>query len=171
MTAGTADTSKAMEQLMSTGLVANHCYSLLSVHELSVKGKKVKLVKLKNPYGGGSVWNGAWGPTSNLWTDDLRNQVGEAESSEVFCMPYADYVNLVNFTNVCKYEDDDVHSYAFKNTPVPEQSFFEFTLDNSFQFGKWGIEILVNQMGDRLTSRHKTDGSQFDPSWLSIMLC
>jgi len=41
MTAGTADTSKAMEQLMSTGLVANHCYSLLSVHDLTSKGKKV----------------------------------------------------------------------------------------------------------------------------------
>jgi len=41
---------------MSTGLVANHCYSILSVHELTVKGKKVKILKLKNPYGGGSVW-------------------------------------------------------------------------------------------------------------------
>lgn len=60
MTAGTADNTKAIEQLMSTGLVANHCYSILSVHELTVKGKKVKILKLKNPYGGGSVWHGDW---------------------------------------------------------------------------------------------------------------
>ena len=74
-------------------------------------------------------------------------------------MPFDDYVNLVGFTNVCKYEDDDLHSYAFKNKPVPEQSFFEFTLDNSFKFGKHSLEILVNQLGDRLSSRHKKDGT------------
>jgi len=72
MTAGTADNTKAIEQLMSTGLVANHCYSILSVHELTVKGKKVKILKLKNPYGGGSVWHGDWSAQSTLWTDALR---------------------------------------------------------------------------------------------------
>ena len=77
MTAGTADTSKAIEQLMSTGLVANHCYSVLHVYELDVNGKKSKIVKLKNPYGGGSVWHGAWGKESNLWTDELRLVVGD----------------------------------------------------------------------------------------------
>jgi hypothetical protein len=143
---------------MSTGLVANHCYSVLSVHELSVKGKKVKILKLKNPYGGGSVWHGSWGPQSNLWTDALRKDIGDANSSEgVFCIPFEDYINCVSFSNICKYEDDDVHSYAFKNKPVPEISYFEFTLDKTFKFGKQGLEILVNQMGDRLTTRHRTD--------------
>jgi hypothetical protein len=133
MTAGTADSRHAGEQLMSTGLVANHCYSVLSVHEINVRGKRVKICKMKNPYGGGSVWNGAWGPRSQLWTDSLRREVGDTDSSGgVFCMPFDEYVNLVGFTNICKYEDDDCHSYAFKNSPVPEQSFFEFTLGNDF---------------------------------------
>ena len=72
MTAGTADTKRKMEELMVTGLVANHCYSILNTQEITVKGKKVKILKLKNPYGGGSVWKGAWGPASDLWTDALR---------------------------------------------------------------------------------------------------
>ena len=33
------------------------------------------------------------------------------------------------------------------------------------------MEILVNQMGDRLTTRHRTDAKKFEPSWFSIMLC
>jgi hypothetical protein len=33
-----------------------------------------------------------------------------------------------------------------------------------------GLEILVNQMGDRLTRRKRKIGLQFDPSWFSIIL-
>ena len=29
---------------------------------------------------------------------------------------------------------------------------------------------MVNQMGDRLSHRKRTDGSEFDPSWFSITL-
>lgn len=47
-------------------------------------------------------------------------------------MPFSEYINLVSFTNVCKYEDDDCHSYAFKNAPVPEINYFEFSLDKNF---------------------------------------
>lgn len=88
---------------------------------------------MKNPYGGGSVWNGDWGPDSAIWTDALRNEIGEANREEsVFCMPFEKYCDLVTFTNICKIEDDDVHSYAFKNKPVPEINYFEFSLDKSF---------------------------------------
>jgi len=72
MTAGTADTSKAIEELLPTGMVANHCYSILSVHEVKSNGKNVKILKLRNPFGGGHEWNGAWSKTSNLWTPELK---------------------------------------------------------------------------------------------------
>ena len=85
-----------------------------------VKGNKLKILKMKNPYSGRSVWNGAWGEKSNLWTDSLKKEVGEVKTSDgVFCIPFDEYVNLFSFTNICKYEDNDIHSYAFKNKPVP----------------------------------------------------
>ena len=56
-----------------------------------------------------------------------------------------DYVKFFTFTNICKYNDDDVHSYAFKYKPVPAMSFFEFDLtEGSFNFGTWGLDVLVN---------------------------
>ena len=136
MTAGTADDSKAMEELLDTGLVANHCYSILSIHEVTSQGKKVRLLKLKNPFGGGAEWHGVWSSNSELWTPALRTQVGDtADVPGVFCIPLEDYIARCSFTNICKYEDDDCHSYIFKNKPVPAKSYFEFELGKDFKFG------------------------------------
>jgi hypothetical protein len=33
-----------------------------------------------------------------------------------------------------------------------------------------GLEILLNQMGDRLSRRKRKDGSQFENSWFQITL-
>lgn len=78
----------------------------------------------------------------------------------------------MSFTNICRLNDDDVYSYAFKNKPVPELNFFEFDLDHTFLAkNPEGFEILVNQMGDRLKNRKRKNGQEFHPSWFSIMVC
>ena len=170
MTAGTSAEGLKMEALNARGLMAHHCYSILSIHE-NPGNKKVRLLKLRNPYGR-EEWNGDWSDESALWTEPLRAEVGSVVANDgMFYISLEDYLANFSFTNICKYNDDDCHSYAFKNKPVQEQNFFEFELDGNFQFGKWGLEILVNQMGDRLSRRKRLDGTQFDPSWFSITLC
>ena len=130
MTAGTSDQKKEMEAIMKNGLRANHCYSILSVHEVTAGNKKVRLLKLRNPWGK-EEWTGAWSDHSMLWTDQLRNQVGSTVGEAgTFCINLEDYLANFSFTNICKYNDDDCHSYAFKNKPAPAQNFFEFELDN-----------------------------------------
>ena len=49
--AGTSDKASDSEVLRKDGIIGNHCYTVLSVHELSYKGKSLKLVKLRNPWG------------------------------------------------------------------------------------------------------------------------
>jgi len=62
-----------------------------------------------------------------------------------FYMYLKDYVKYFTYTYVCKYNDDDIHSYAFKHKPVSAMSFFEFELEEgNFNFGEWGIDVLVN---------------------------
>ena len=73
--------------------------------------------------GGAGIWTGRV-PTPLPSEPELKN--GE------FRMLLEDFLASFNFTNICKYNDDDHHSYAFKNKPVPQMSFFEFELDKNF---------------------------------------
>jgi hypothetical protein len=54
--------------MKSYGLVNMHAYSLISAAEVKKDGKKVQLVKLRNPWGD-HEWNGDWSDKSGLWTD------------------------------------------------------------------------------------------------------
>jgi len=49
------------------GLVDIHAYSLISTFEIDVAGKKVRLVKIRNPYGL-KEWNGDWSDKDPKWT-------------------------------------------------------------------------------------------------------
>jgi len=56
-----------------------------------------------------------------------------------------EFLNMFSFSNICKYNDSDVSSYAFKNKPVPELNFFEFEIDQAFvESNRNGIAVLVN---------------------------
>ena len=63
-------------------------------------GEDVRLVKVRNPWGE-EGYNGPWNDSSELWTDDLRQQVSEAlgdadiENEGTFYMDIDSYrVNL-----------------------------------------------------------------------------
>jgi len=83
-------------------------------------------------------------------------------------MTLQDYLKNFSNTNICKYNDDSQAYYAFKNQPVPPLNFFEFQIEEDFAGNNVSLDILVNQMGDRLKKR-KGDGA-FNASWFSIML-
>ena len=138
---------------MKSGLRANHCYTLLSVHKARIHNQEQRIVKLRNPWGHDS-WNGA-----NLFESaDAVAQLGSCSSGEFF-MILDDYLQLISFTNICRLNDNDVYSYAFKNKPVPELNFFEFDLDHTFLAkNPEGFDILVNQMGERLKNRKRKNG-------------
>ena len=105
-----------MDALMEKGLRANHCYSILSVHEIKSLGKKVRLLKLRNPWGL-EEWNGEWSDDSPLWNDALLNECKhEIGNDGTFLICIDDYIKNFSFTNICKYVYNNVHNYAFKNT-------------------------------------------------------
>lgn len=57
---------KAQTDVLSTG---TSC-TVLGVHEVTVKGKKAKLIKLRNVFKT-TDWKGDWSNGSSLWTKDV----------------------------------------------------------------------------------------------------
>jgi hypothetical protein len=67
-----------------------HAYTLLGTHEVTnASGKSIKLCKVRNPWSS-ELWDGPWSDKSDLWTDDLKNQVGGHEDANdgVFFMEW-----------------------------------------------------------------------------------
>jgi len=47
----------------------------------------------------------------------------------IFWMPLEEYVRYFSFTNICKFNEDDIHTYAFMNKEVPRESYFSFKVE------------------------------------------
>ena len=167
LTTGTEEKGKA-EELQSNGLLGGHCYTIVNAVEVKAKGFNYQLLQLRNPWGK-QEWNGAWSDNSSMWTPALRKELNSVvENDGYFYISIDDFIRYFKFSNICKYNDDDVHSYTFRNKPVPQMNYFEFSIDA--QQANKPLEIMVNQMGDRLSHRKRQDGTEFDPSWFSITL-
>ena len=52
-------TQADIEAKLETGLVKGHAYSVTGATRVSVKGKEVRLVRIRNPWGQ-KEWNGDW---------------------------------------------------------------------------------------------------------------
>ena len=67
----------------------NHYYTLLWARHIDGH----RLIKLRNPHGGGKEWDGDWGDDSHLWTahPDVASAAGfEKAADGVFFMCLAD---------------------------------------------------------------------------------
>ncbi|CAK7234430.1 hypothetical protein SEUCBS140593_008939 [Sporothrix eucalyptigena] len=87
------------------GLTVNHCYSVLQVVEATGEdGEKVRLVKIRNPWGqrnentGFGEWHGPWSDGSKEWNahwfKTLNHTFGD---NGVFWMSYEDMLNTFGY--------------------------------------------------------------------------
>lgn len=105
-------------------------YTLLDCFEVETdNGETVRLVKLRNPWSN-REWDGDWCDSSDLWTDQLREQLHVTEEEDgIFFMSFDDYLQRFESTDFCmnlpnaKLPDQ---SYKIKGKPA---AFFEFEID------------------------------------------
>ncbi|KAJ1103966.1 hypothetical protein NDU88_001382 [Pleurodeles waltl] len=109
------------ETRMACGLVKGHAYSVTGVEETPFKGNKVKLVRLRNPWGQ-IEWNGAWSDQAKEWSlidkaEKTRLQHQVIEDGE-FWMSFDDF--LKNFTKleICNLTPDALESDTLKTWTV-----------------------------------------------------
>lgn len=97
--------------------------------------KKVKLVKLRNPWGH-AEWKGAWSDSSYLWTNQVRKDLNhEVADDGLFFMSFADYVLHFKSTTICienRKEPATISNstFNFAEDGAP-QAFFKFRLSKS----------------------------------------
>ncbi|XP_052580248.1 calpain-3 isoform X2 [Peromyscus californicus insignis] len=101
------------ETRMACGLVKGHAYSVTGLEEALFKGEKVKLVRLRNPWGQ-VEWNGSWSDGWKDWSfvdkdEKTRLQHQVTEDGE-FWMSYDDFVYHFTKLEICNLTADALES-------------------------------------------------------------
>ena len=83
------------------GTISGHAYSVLATHEVTQGRAKVKLVKLRNPWGV-AEWSGDWSNESDKWTPQLRQELGAEEVAQtgIFFISFEDFVEHFRCTTI-----------------------------------------------------------------------
>lgn len=94
------------EARCANGLVLGHAYSVLSGHSVQTNNGIVRLIRLRNPWGG-TEWNQDWSDNSPLWTSAIKSAVGFVKADDgIFFMAERDYMKYFEETYICYYIDN-----------------------------------------------------------------
>lgn len=146
MTCGAGDffTQSTANMVTSKGLVSNHAYSLLSVHEVDTHRGKARLVKLRNPWAK-TEWNGAWGDSSPNWTPELKQKLNVQKKDDgIFFMAFEDFMKYFSDIQVCYVYDNYKYSAKRVTAKSRNATYFKIKIDTP---GKY--YLTVNQESKR----------------------
>ncbi|KAJ7413484.1 Calpain-3 [Willisornis vidua] len=109
------------ETRMSCGLVKGHAYSVTAVEETVFKGEKLRLVRLRNPWGQ-VEWNGPWSDKSEEWNsvneaEKIRLQHKVVEDGE-FWMSFQDFMRHFTKLEICNLTPDALEVDKFQTWTV-----------------------------------------------------
>lgn len=67
---------------MGKGIMSGHAYAVMDLREVvDDKGKKIRLVKVRNPWGS-HEWTGDWSDNSPLWTPRLLKELDQTAEGD-----------------------------------------------------------------------------------------
>uniref|UniRef100_A0A3P8VMT6 Calpain 9 n=1 Tax=Cynoglossus semilaevis TaxID=244447 RepID=A0A3P8VMT6_CYNSE len=101
--------SAESEAKTTTGLVKGHAYSITGLEEVTYRGQKVKLIRIRNPWGQ-VEWNGPWSDNAREW-----NYVDQAEKKRIlqnsmedgeFWMEFEDFKTNYDKVEICNMTPD-----------------------------------------------------------------
>ena len=91
ISASAGGTKGSKTLLESMGLVGANSYSVMRTFEVTAREGKVKLLKLRNPWGT-MEWKGDWSDTSDKWTPKLKKQLNFTSAADgTFWMSLEDF--------------------------------------------------------------------------------
>lgn len=149
-----------------SGLVASHCYTVLSARKL--ENPQETLIKLRNPWGH-KEWTGDWSDNSEKWTPDARKTLEFCEKDDgVFWMSCKDFCAYFNEIVVCRVRD---HCRYFSKKFALEKGkgfcVFAVKIKKNMQFnGEPALEFAVSQRDLR-----RTQGISKEYAYLRMLFC
>ncbi|KAH0620650.1 hypothetical protein JD844_021317 [Phrynosoma platyrhinos] len=106
------------ERRMTNGLITSHAYSVTGVEETIFKGEKIRLIRLRNPWGQ-VEWNGAWSDRSDEWNvidsaEKIRLQYKVSEDGE-FWISWLDFLRYFTKLEICNITPDALEDTFWTN--------------------------------------------------------
>ncbi|XP_078478336.1 calpain-9-like, partial [Lampetra planeri] len=103
--------SAESEAKTSSGLVKGHAYSITGLEEVNYRGRRVKLIRVRNPWGQ-VEWNGPWSDHSREWdyvdkADKTRILQNSKEDGE-FWMEFEDFKASYDKVEICNMTPDSL---------------------------------------------------------------
>ncbi|XP_077992881.1 calpain-A-like [Glandiceps talaboti] len=131
---------KAADHADSNGLVSGHAYTLTAVKRCrTVNGATYNLVRIRNPWGNATEWNGEWSDSSDKWnnvSDDMKMFIGYTNKDDgEFWMTYDDFCQHFNEVTVCTVGPDFDGNGIADIAEDGEQSYVLKTLRGSWVAG------------------------------------
>uniref|UniRef100_A0A8D2LUA4 Calpain 9 n=1 Tax=Varanus komodoensis TaxID=61221 RepID=A0A8D2LUA4_VARKO len=105
------DISNAAETEARTpyGLIKGHAYSVTGIDEINYQGRKVKLIRIRNPWGQ-VEWNGAWSDNSPEWRSvspsEKKRLYQTALDDGEFWMEFEDFLSHFDKVEICNLTPD-----------------------------------------------------------------
>lgn len=101
--------SAESEAQTTTGLVKGHAYSITGVEEVTYRGKKIKLIRVRNPWGQ-VEWNGPWSDNSREWDvidkEEKKRLTQNALDDGEFWMEFEDFKSNYDKVEICNLTPD-----------------------------------------------------------------
>ncbi|CAI5770501.1 calpaincalpain-9 [Podarcis lilfordi] len=111
------DTSSAAESEARTpyGLIKGHAYSVTGIDEVDYQGRKVKLIRVRNPWGQ-VEWNGPWSDNSHEWRSvspsEKKRLYQTALDDGEFWMKFDDFQSHFDKVEICNLTPDALEDNA-----------------------------------------------------------
>jgi len=144
----------------ATGIVENHAYTVVSVHE--TEGHK--LVRIRNPWGN-FEWKGDFSDSSALWTDSLKKAV-QCENSEngIFYMSIRDFRRHYNNYSIHHYSDGWHYSFIEQTCDPKHASYFKINVEEPCE-----VYFRIHQKGSRFLPEKEQEGFKYSPASFMIV--
>uniref|UniRef100_A0A3B4BH08 Uncharacterized protein n=1 Tax=Periophthalmus magnuspinnatus TaxID=409849 RepID=A0A3B4BH08_9GOBI len=100
------------EAITSHKLVKGHAYSVTGAEEVNYRGRKVQLIRVRNPWGQ-VEWTGAWSDGSNEWShisEDEKTKLNHISDDGEFWMSYLDFTRHFSKLEICNLTPDTLES-------------------------------------------------------------
>ncbi|KAL0967202.1 hypothetical protein UPYG_G00249100 [Umbra pygmaea] len=101
-----------MEAITSKKLVKGHAYSITGVEEVSSRGTKTKLVRIRNPWGQ-VEWTGAWSDNAREWDGvdaEVRGRLQNRNDDGEFWMSFSEFLLEYSKLEICNLTADALES-------------------------------------------------------------